>query len=340
MVDVISDDGLREVFASAEFRERVSRLFSEKGRITSAVSQATLYGLSRLLAPADILEIGSYFGNTSRVLAQSLADAAAGSLVTIDPFGGDRLPGIIEGWPEPLSRVTTFHALNSMSYFASLEIARTPTGRGAPFNLVFVDGHHSYEYALFDLLSSALYLRPGGAIVVDNVEQAGPAMAVGSFLSRYRAWRLFSQSGRPLDPSFPESVPDASGAILLSPGGVEISPIPYKFHFYGLDRTEIRNIALRLVPTSARGTVSVSANLHSVPYNLHLTGEGLVFKIAHLSSDVRPHADHLDLTFDGLAIQPFTEEGNINLELEVRFHPDREDGANIIVDVAEDGRLT
>jgi hypothetical protein len=274
------------------------------------------------------------------VLAESIADAGAGSFVTIDPFGSDRLPGIIAGWPANIAAVTTFHSLNSMSYFASLEVTRTPTGKNGPFNLVFVDGHHSYEYALFDLLSSALYLRPGGAIVMDNIEQAGPAMAVESFLASYRAWRLFSQSGRQLDPAHPESVPDAKGAILLSPSGVEICQIPYKLHFYDLDRTKIGNIRLRLIPTNACGTVLVSGNLHSVPYNLHLTGEGLVFKVVHFAKEIRSQAEHLDITFEDLAITPFTEEGHINLEVEVRFQSDRDSGTNIILDVAEDAHLT
>jgi predicted O-methyltransferase YrrM len=340
MIDVVSEDKLRDAFASAAFAHQVDQLTRDQGRITSAISQATLYALSRLLSPANILEIGSYFGNTSRVLAESVADAGAGSLVTIDPFGGERLPGIIAAWPRPQSAVTTFHPLNSMSYFASLEVVRTPTGKNAPFNLIFVDGHHSYEYALFDILSSALYLRPGGAIVVDNVEQAGPAMAIASFLSRYRGWRLFSQSGKPLDPSFPESVPGAMGAILLSPAGVEVSQIPYKFHFYGLARTSFTTVRMPLLPTGATGTLSASANLYSSPYDLHITGVGMVSKVVNVTKRVAGHEPTTDIFFGSeLAIQPYTDNAHTTLEMEVRFEPDQPAAPNVIVDVARDIEL-
>lgn len=341
MVDVLSEDRLRAAFESAAFDDHVERFTADPGRITPAVSQAMLYHLARLLAPANILEIGSYFGNTTRVLAQSVADAGAGSLVTIDPYGGDRLPGIIAGWPHYLAAITSFHALNSMSYFASLEVARTATGKHAPFNLIFVDGHHSYEYAMFDLLSSALYLRPGGVIVVDNVEQAGPSMAVASFLSRYKGWRLFSQSREALDPAFPESVPGALGAILLSPGGVEVSQIPYKFHFYGMDRTAVGAVRVPLLPTGAPGTLSASANLYSVPYDMHITGVGLVTKIVSVTKRVDGHEPMAEIDFGAdLAIQPHTDDAPVSLELELQFQPDDEHASNIIVDVSGGVTLT
>lgn len=334
MIQVLSEQSLRDAFASVEFKQRVDKLTRDQDRITSAISQATLYDLSRVLAPANILEIGSYFGNTARVLAQSVVDSGAGSLVTIDPFGGERLPSIIASWPEELAAVTSFHGLNSMSYFASLEVVRTPTGKKAPFNLIFVDGHHSYEYALFDILSSAFYLRPGGAIVVDDVAQAGPAMAIASFLSRYRGWRLFSQSGKLPDPSFPESVPGTNGAILLSPGGVEVSQIPYKFHFYGLPSTAIRVVRMPLLPTGSSGTLSASANLYSSPYDLHITGVGLVSKVFNVTKRIVGHEASTEIFFGSeLAIQPYTDNSNTTLEMELRFEPDQPGASNIIVDV-------
>jgi predicted O-methyltransferase YrrM len=340
MVDTVSENSLRETFASAEFATLVERLRVDPARLTSPVSQAMLYNLSRAVAPANILEIGSYFGNTSRVLAQSVADAGAGSLVTIDPFGGDRLPGIIAAWPSALSGVTTFHPLNSMSYFASLEVVRTPTGKDAPFNMVFVDGHHSYEYALFDILSSALYLRPGGAIVVDNIEQAGPAMAVDTFLSRYRGWKLFSQSGKALDRNYPESVPGSLGAILLGPAGLEVCRIPYKFHFYRLDRKAVSVVRLPLLPTGVTGTLSASANLYSTPYDLHITGVGMVTKVVSVTKRIGGHEPATDIYFGPeLAITPYTDQAQTTLEMELRFEPDDPNAANIIVDVGRDMEL-
>lgn len=42
MIEVLSWDSLRDAFASVEFKQRVDKLTRDEGRITSAISQATL----------------------------------------------------------------------------------------------------------------------------------------------------------------------------------------------------------------------------------------------------------------------------------------------------------
>ena len=49
--------------------------------------------------------------------------------------------------------------------------------------VVFVDGNHDYEFALFDIGRAAKYMTPGGLIFVDNVAQPGPFFAARDFLS-------------------------------------------------------------------------------------------------------------------------------------------------------------
>ena len=49
--------------------------------------------------------------------------------------------------------------------------------------VVFVDGNHDYEFALFDIGRAAKYMTPGGFIFVDNVAQPGPFFAARDFLS-------------------------------------------------------------------------------------------------------------------------------------------------------------
>jgi Methyltransferase domain len=129
-------------------------------QITNHATQAVLGELVRLIPSARVLEIGTYFADTSRYLAEIMADTG-GELTTIDPFGGARVPDIIAGWPAALQRRVTFFPDNSMAFFLKLEERQTPIGARAPFDIVFVDGHHTFEYAFFDLMRSALYLRPG-----------------------------------------------------------------------------------------------------------------------------------------------------------------------------------
>ncbi|MGL4975267.1 MAG: class I SAM-dependent methyltransferase, partial [Bosea sp. (in: a-proteobacteria)] len=141
----------------------LARASAEKrdGQITPTPTQAVLAELIHLLPGARCLEIGTFFADTTRAISEAAALAGEGAHVTtIDPFGGHRVPAIMARWPEALQKVTTFLDQNSMSFFLDIELSRPASGREAPFSLIFIDGHHSYDYAFFDLLRGASYLRP------------------------------------------------------------------------------------------------------------------------------------------------------------------------------------
>ena len=59
---------------------------------------------------------------------------------------------------------------------------------GMRFDLVFVDGNHDYEFALFDIQAAAARMMPGGVIVIDNISQAGPYYATVDFLRARPEW--------------------------------------------------------------------------------------------------------------------------------------------------------
>jgi predicted O-methyltransferase YrrM len=178
--------------------------------------------LVRLIPSARVLEIGTYFADTSRYLAEIMVDIG-GELTTIDPFAGARVPAIIAHWPGALQQRVTFLPDNSMAFFLKLEERQTPIGPGAPFDIIFVDGHHTFEYDFFDLMRSARYLCPGGAIVLDNVSQAGPAEALRLFLADHQHWSLFKIHAN--SPGF-GFMPQVESSILLAPDGLETYPDP------------------------------------------------------------------------------------------------------------------
>jgi len=302
-------------------------------RITEPKTLWLLRTLVQRLAPADCLEIGSLFADTSRVLADALVDAGGGSLVTIDPYGGDRVPEIIEAWPALQRATTRFLPVNSMSFFLDLETSRTPRGLAAPFNLAFVDGHHSFEYAYFDLLRTAHYLRPGGAIVVDNTEQSGPAQAVRAFLAEYRQWTEFVQQGYIPPDDRPEFMPGAGGALLLAPPGLEIGSLPFKFNLYDIGQSTISAIELQTLGGECTGTLLAAANLYSLPYDYHLTGSGLVYENRAVRQAIRGfEAGKTCIPFDPpLRIEPTDpDKSPTHLELELRFISD--EGPHLLLD--------
>ena len=123
---------------------------------------AMIVSLIDRLKPEVALEIGTFFGQTALQMAEAIAKNGKGKLITIDPFGEARVPGIIKTWPAEAQAVTEFQPAYSMQFFATLE-AKMTRGGYTPLGVVFVDGNHAFEYALYDILSAAANVAPGGA---------------------------------------------------------------------------------------------------------------------------------------------------------------------------------
>jgi hypothetical protein len=107
-----------------------------------------------------------------------------------------------------------------------------------------------------------------------------------------------------------------------------------------MGRTAVGAVRVPLLPTGAPGTLSASANLYSVPYDMHITGVGLVTKIVSVTKRINGHEPMAEIVFGpDLAIQPYTADAPVSLELELQFNPDSAQSPNIVVDVSEDVTL-
>lgn len=247
---------------------------NRQGQATSTETQVVLKELVRLLAPADMLEIGTFFADTAHTVAAEMSKLGAGHITTIDPFGGHRVPDIIAGWPSSVRERATFRPDNSMSLFLYLdEELRVKRGTEAPFNIIYVDGHHAFEYALFDLMRSPLYLRPGGVLVVDNIELAGPAAAIRLFLERNTHWKLFKTGGAETDENSLAIHPKTNSAMILAPAGVEVGSLPYLVDLFDLQLSEIRELQVK-VRKGAPGLLRAVTCLYSRPPDYAYSGKG------------------------------------------------------------------
>ena len=75
---------------------------------------------------------------------------------------------------DPVNGGATFHEVTSDHYFAAL--------RGdEQFDVIFVDGLHTFDQTLRDLLNATYCLKPGGVIVVDDVMPYSYAASLPSF---------------------------------------------------------------------------------------------------------------------------------------------------------------
>jgi predicted O-methyltransferase YrrM len=272
-------DESRSVLAqsiSAEFARLSAspHLANRQGQVTATETQFVLTELVRLFAPASVLEIGTFFADTARLLAEAMAKLDAGHLMTIDPFGGHRVPNIIAGWHQNLRDRVTFRPDNSMSFFLYLDNElRVKRGNNAPFNIIYVDGNHAFEFAFFDLMCSSLYLRPGGVFVVDNIDLGGPADAIRMFLERHTHWELFKAGTTDTDAESLAVHRQANSAVIVAPNGIEIGSLSYHFDLSNLESSEVRELQLR-VRRGAAGLLRASTCLYSRPTDYHITGEG------------------------------------------------------------------
>lgn len=100
------------------------------------------------------LEIGVCEGYTFHSLK-------AARKVAVDP--GFRFD-VIAAQADPANAACSYHALPSDEYFAST------AGADELFDVIFVDGLHTFDQTLRDLLNALSRLRPGGVVLVDDVK--------------------------------------------------------------------------------------------------------------------------------------------------------------------------
>lgn len=314
--------------ASSSYQDLVAQLqrrFADRASFTAFNEMALLYSLVRCLKPQLCLEVGTLFADTSRVLAEAIVDGNCPTkLVTIDPFGAHRVPGIITGWPDDLQKVVEYKPISSMDFFLELENARIPTGSASPLGLVFVDGHHALQYALFDILSAASSLKPGGVIVIDNLEQDGPRSAAVMFLQWNPAWALYFD-GKLIDEASAEAsisqVNDNWGA-LIAPEGIQVSFLPSKLYERNLPNRPIHGIKFNITKISKPGTLHFNLIYLGVPDDFHITGKGLENRRVVSSLEFSLENPNSVANFDPLVLE-VPEGAAIVCEIELRYEGER-----------------
>jgi predicted O-methyltransferase YrrM len=314
-------------------REAALRSRAELRSITGADEMATISLWVEAQRPELCLEIGTFFAGTSRVIAEALkAAGGTGKLLTIDPYGGHRVPDILAGWPDDLRGLVEFRPVNSMTLFDELETARTPKGGKSKLGLSFVDGNHNFEFALFDIIRSADFLAPGGAIVIDNMDQEGPRQAAARFLKWNPAWQLYA-ADRLFDVNlnYADLAPVAWG-VLLAPRGIQVSRMAFKFLERAVPHRTIRGIKFHAIESSGPGTLAVKLNYHACPYDYHLTGTNMVQELR--TGEVRTgpgQAPVVEFATPAELVLPHAEY-NVNYELEVTFTPHGRGAGYVLLD--------
>ena len=226
--------------------------------------RALLYAMIRALRPRWAVEIGSLFAGTSEIFASAITGNGEGRFTTIDPFGADRVPGIVATWPQPWQSCTDFRTINSMQLFMSLE------NQPERPDIVFIDGNHEYEYALFDLLNSARYLARGGVIILDNYYDHGVRQAGQKFEADNPAWKAVKFAAHPaFGTNFHALQLDGLYRIYVAPKVVSIGAQP-RGQKRAIEADGIQGLDFTLAEPSPGGRLFYKVYLRTIPYDFHL----------------------------------------------------------------------
>lgn len=199
-VDISSASCIDDILASSVFGTTAScfaESLSASRALVSIGSQALFYSLLRNMRPEHVVEIGTYRASTTEAMCRALHANGHGLVHTIEPYVAEWVPHIMAQWPDELRNRVRFYPMNSAAFFAQCRLHP---------DFVFIDGHHDFEFALFDMQATARVISAGGLIVIDNISQPGPFLAARQFCRDNPGWSEIGSSlssdrqGHPFDP--------------------------------------------------------------------------------------------------------------------------------------------
>jgi predicted O-methyltransferase YrrM len=199
------------------------------GWLTPAQARRLWYAARSLRAPAQIVEIGSFRGRSTIVLALAAPDGVP--VVAIDPhLGGDRGPQEIEAQPE-------LGEADHNAFAANLERAGV-AGRvrhvrrfsqdaldavAGEIDLLFVDGAHRFVPARADLRRWGARVRVGGRLLVhDSFSSVGVTLALTAEVIGRAGWRYRGRSGSLAEYERVADLPGAARAAEVARGLAEL----------------------------------------------------------------------------------------------------------------------
>jgi hypothetical protein len=179
------DNPVPAIMSAPEFSATVEYFANSPARQRSLISpdsMALMFSILRNARPEHVAEIGTFRGGTTEGISRALDANGKGLVHTISPVDSEYFLPYLESWPHHLKSRARFYSMDSMTFFTHIQ------REGIRPWLVFVDGCHDYEYALFDIQCAARSLSSGGFIIIDNISQSGPYFAAADFMAANPLW--------------------------------------------------------------------------------------------------------------------------------------------------------
>jgi predicted O-methyltransferase YrrM len=153
---VVTEDGIT--------RPLHSNISDEEGKF--------LQEMIRSARPQVSLEVGCAYGISSLYICEALREVNASKHIIIDPYQHFPLgKGPLSGFEgiglanlrrAGYSDIIDFHEVPSYQYLSRLTEGRVT------IDFAFIDGMHTFDYALVDIFLIDKLLRPGGIVIMDD----------------------------------------------------------------------------------------------------------------------------------------------------------------------------
>lgn len=186
----------------AAFATALAAIDGVEGWLTEAQARALFDAAGRVPADGTIVEIGSFRGRSTIVLASGAASGV--EVVAIDPHAGnDRGPQEIDGFAEAAEGDhQVFQAnLEAAGVRDRVRVVRRFSGQAhadvdGAIDLLWVDGAHRAKPAHDDLRQWGARVRPGGQMLVhDSWCSVGVTLATLAAVTATAGWRYDGRAG-------------------------------------------------------------------------------------------------------------------------------------------------
>jgi predicted O-methyltransferase YrrM len=159
----------------------------------SNISGAECRFLARLIDAdegiARCLEIGCAYGVSSLAISSRLVGRPQARHIAIDPFQSSQWHGLGE-FLLRRAGIDFFELIEEPSEYV---LPRLCNSREGAFDLVFIDGWHTFDQIMVETFYADRLIREGGYIVFDDATMASVARAV-SYLANYPGYRIAGEA--------------------------------------------------------------------------------------------------------------------------------------------------
>lgn len=187
--------------ATHQARTRVTGKSGRSHEVHSAIDPEEERFLEQIIA-ADpsvhrTLEVGCAYGIASLRICKAIQSRAGASHVILDPFQHSQWDGAgVRGLEE--AGINFFKLLEERSEFALPRLAEEDP---ESYDLVFIDGWHTFDHTLIDCFYATRLLRVGGYLVVDDMVLPAVRRVV-QYLAEYPCYRFHCSLNGPEQPTY------------------------------------------------------------------------------------------------------------------------------------------